>query len=56
MKEETETWELVDSRGVCHTYRLCVPGGWLYRVESGEDTPDGKCHVLRNLVFVPDGT
>ena len=53
MNREEQTWELVDSWGACHTYRLRVPGGWLYRVESGEDTPDGKCHVLRSVVFVP---
>ncbi len=46
-------WEIVDDDNdgivTTSTYRLEVPGGWLYRVEYGPDGGD----VAVMLVFVP---
>ena len=53
MNREEQTWELVDSSGGCLTYRLRVPGGWLYRTDSEEEVREGYLLTVRNMVFVP---
>ena len=54
MKEgNKQAWEPVDSSGGCLTYRLHVPGGWLYRTDSEDGDLDGNLLTVRNMVFVP---
>ncbi len=51
-------WELVtaDAKGAGHTYRLRVPGGWLYRTVSSFKPFDGETEgdiAAQSTVFVP---
>jgi excisionase family DNA binding protein len=54
MKEKNkQAWEPMDSSEGCLTYRLRVPGGWLYRTDSEEEVREGYLHTVRTMVFVP---
>ena len=54
-EKNKQAWELVCSWGGILTYRLRVPGGWLYRTDSEDGDLDGTLLTVRNMVFVPDG-
>jgi hypothetical protein len=48
--EENEKWQLIQSDGPFdETYRMSVPGGWLYRV-----LVMGSGDMLMQMAFVPD--
>ena len=55
MNREEQTWELVDDHGdmATITYRLRVPGGWLYRNDCEEEVGEGCLRTVRTMVFVP---
>ena len=51
--EAADFWELIEDHDVGDTYRLAVPGGWLYRVREVRQIDDPRGPVAVALVFVP---
>jgi hypothetical protein len=48
-----DAWEEVNSKDLIQfTYRMRVPGGWLYRYAEGEQVGAGK--GVTCMAFVPD--